>query len=226
MTLSRRDFMAAAGAGAVGALVGGGWAATDAVDPVTQVDNPLREYPNRDWEEVYHVIYAYDKVDWTVCHPNCTQSCALNFYMKNGVPIRAEQVYHQEEASPGPGGPGGYENADVSQHWNPRGCMKGLTVPQGLGDRSDDVKRTAKRALAEARGEDPENIDLPDPAAPGGGPDRPEDGPAAGDPRAGGGPAEWAGPGGGSPEGGPGAPATGGRRPRGPDAGTHGGDRR
>jgi hypothetical protein len=48
-------------------------------------------------------------------------------YMKNGVPIRAEQTYHEEEGSSDPGGPGGYENAGVTRHWNPRGCMKGLT---------------------------------------------------------------------------------------------------
>ncbi|NHN42779.1 molybdopterin-dependent oxidoreductase [Halorubellus sp. JP-L1] len=125
MSLSRRDFLTAAGAGSVAALAGRAWEATDAVDPVTAVDNPLKSYPNRDWEQVYHDIYSYDEVDWTVCHPNCTQSCALNFYMKNGVPIRAEQVYHNEEPSVGPSG---YEDADVSQHWNPRGCMKGLTL--------------------------------------------------------------------------------------------------
>ncbi|WP_226021241.1 molybdopterin-containing oxidoreductase family protein [Halomicrobium salinisoli] len=128
MTLTRRDFLTAAGTGAVGAMVGGAWGATQATEPITSVDNPLRSYPNRDWEDVYREIYAYDAVDWTVCHPNCTQSCALNFYMKNGVPIRAEQVYHEEEGSPGPGSPGGYEQADVSQHWNPRGCMKGLSL--------------------------------------------------------------------------------------------------
>ncbi|MFT4957147.1 MAG: nitrate reductase alpha subunit [Halobacteriales archaeon] len=125
MSLSRRDFTKLAGAGAIGALASGGWAATNAIEPVTQVDNPLQSYPNRDWESVYHDLYSYDEVDWTVCHPNCTQSCALNFYLKNGIPIRAEQVYHNEEASVGPSG---YEDAGVSANWNPRGCMKGLTV--------------------------------------------------------------------------------------------------
>jgi len=125
MTLTRRDFIVAAGTGALGALVGGSWAASRAVEPVTSVDNPLESYPNRDWEQVYHDIYEYDEVDWTVCHPNCTQSCAQNFYLKNGVPIRAEQIYLNEQ----PGAtPSGYEHADVSQHWNPRGCMKGLTL--------------------------------------------------------------------------------------------------
>jgi HEAT repeat protein len=41
----------------------------------------------------------------------------------------------------------------------------------GLDDRSDDVRRSAKRALATARGVDPDQIDagLDDPSAPGGG---------------------------------------------------------
>jgi len=34
----------------VGALVGSAWNATEAVDTVTKVDNPLKSYPNREWE--------------------------------------------------------------------------------------------------------------------------------------------------------------------------------
>ena len=97
VTLSRRDFFAAAGARSIGALVGTAWGASQAVDPVTSVDNPIKSYPDRDWEQVYHDIYAYDEVDWTVCHPNWTQSCALNFYMKNGVPIRADWIAERED---------------------------------------------------------------------------------------------------------------------------------
>ncbi|MFB6304606.1 MAG: HEAT repeat domain-containing protein [Haloferacaceae archaeon] len=62
---------------------------------------------------------------------------------------------------------------------------------QGLRDRSDDVRRTAKRALATARGVDPDALDVAvdappaaAPPAPGTGPDAPADrdveGPAAG----------------------------------------------
>lgn len=47
MSPSCCDFLTAASAGAVGALVGGSWAATDSVDPVTAVDNPLTSYPTR-----------------------------------------------------------------------------------------------------------------------------------------------------------------------------------
>lgn len=51
---------------------------------------------------------------------------------------------------------------------------------QGLEDRSDDVQRAAKRALATARGEDPERVDLDDPPAPGGGPTTPQEAPQGG----------------------------------------------
>lgn len=47
---------------------------------------------------------------------------------------------------------------------------------QGITDRSEDVVRAAKRALATARGEDPEDVEVPS-TAPGGGPDRPEETP-------------------------------------------------
>lgn len=71
------------------------------VDPVPSVDKPLKSHPNRDWVQVSRDSYAYDRGDWTVCHPNPTQSCALTVYVQNGVPIRAEQRYHEEEGSPG-----------------------------------------------------------------------------------------------------------------------------
>lgn len=51
---------------------------------------------------------------------------------------------------------------------------------QGLPDRSDAVQRAAKRALASAQGRDPEEIDLPDQPAPGGGPDHPSETPGSG----------------------------------------------
>lgn len=49
---------------------------------------------------------------------------------------------------------------------------------QGVEDRSDDVRRAAERALAVARGEDPDAVDHNQPPAPGGGPQRPTDSPA------------------------------------------------
>lgn len=43
----------------------------------------------------------------------------------------------------------------------------------GIGDASDDVRRTAKQALARARGVDPDQLDIEDPPAPGSGPNTP-----------------------------------------------------
>ena len=73
---------------------------------------------------------------------------------------------------------------------------------QGLGDRSDDVRRTAKRALARARGVDPDALDVEETALPGGG--RGSHG-ARTDPPAGGGPGGGGPGGGGARGGGPGS---------------------
>jgi len=48
---------------------------------------------------------------------------------------------------------------------------------QGVEDRSNDVQRAAKRALAAARGEDPDAVDVGDAPAPGSGPSTPDRGP-------------------------------------------------
>jgi HEAT repeat protein len=47
---------------------------------------------------------------------------------------------------------------------------------QGVDDRSNDVQRAAKRAIAVAHGRDPEtaDVDVPQPAPPGGGPEEPQ----------------------------------------------------
>lgn len=50
----------------------------------------------------------------------------------------------------------------------------------GIQDASDDVRRTAKRALARARGIDPEALEIEDVSPPGCGPDNPTDRPPAG----------------------------------------------
>lgn len=51
---------------------------------------------------------------------------------------------------------------------------------QGVEDRSNDVQRAAKRALAAARGDDPDDVDLGDAPAPGSGPSTPDRGPPGG----------------------------------------------
>ncbi|UPW01403.1 HEAT repeat domain-containing protein [Halorussus gelatinilyticus] len=85
----------------------------------------------------------------------------------------------------------------------------------GITDRSDDVKRTAKRALASARGVDPDQLDVEiDDGPPGGGPQTPGETP--------GGPGPGGGPGGG-PNSGPGSGPNGGTGRPGPGSGPEGG---
>ncbi|MEZ6078983.1 MAG: twin-arginine translocation signal domain-containing protein [Pirellulaceae bacterium] len=57
MSISRRNFLrsCAGGGGALLAVGAQPWA----FDPL-QVENPLGEYPNRDWEKVYLDQYQYD----------------------------------------------------------------------------------------------------------------------------------------------------------------------
>ena len=68
--------------------------------------------------------------------------------------------------------PNAFVRAKAAEGLGELGTDRAIEVleTQGLEDRSDDVQRTARHALAEARGENPSDIDLPDPAAPGGGP--------------------------------------------------------
>ncbi|WP_135853598.1 HEAT repeat domain-containing protein [Halorussus salinus] len=94
----------------------------------------------------------------------------------------------------------------------------------GITDRSDDVKRTAKRALAAARGVDPDQLDVEiDDGPPGGGPQAPGETPGGPGPSSGPGSGPNSGPGGGPNRGpgdrpgGPGGPSDGpGKRPPAP----------
>jgi HEAT repeat protein len=80
---------------------------------------------------------------------------------------------------------------------------------QGVPDRSDDVTRAARRALAVARGEDPEEV-TEDPPSPGTGPARPDD--SSGYGPGGSQPADRGGPSTGPPPGAPSDPKRGDRR--------------
>lgn len=82
---------------------------------------------------------------------------------------------------------------------------------QGLPDRSDDVQRAARQALAAARGVEPDQLDVDAPEAPGTGPDRPgprqreamNEGQGRPAPQSGAGRSGGAGPAGRGPQGGP-----------------------
>ncbi|MDW8363940.1 MAG: molybdopterin-dependent oxidoreductase [Myxococcales bacterium] len=123
--IGRRDlarWLAGAGFGTL--LVGArrAWA-------IDRIDNPLREYPRRDWERVYRDLYATDSHFHFLCAPNDTHNCLLRAEVKNGVVVRVMPSYGYGRASDL------YGNR-ASGRWDPRACQKGLAMSRRIyGDR-------------------------------------------------------------------------------------------
>lgn len=93
------------------------------------IENPLSQYPNRDWEKAYRNIFQHDSTFVFLCAPNDTHNCLLKAYVKNGVITRIGPSY-------------GYGKAEdlygnkASHRWDPRICQKGLALVRRIyGDR-------------------------------------------------------------------------------------------
>ncbi|WP_254546342.1 molybdopterin-dependent oxidoreductase [Halomarina pelagica] len=109
---SRRGFLKGLG---VAAAVGAGAASGDllSMDGLEIVEDPIGNYPYRDWEDLYRERWDWDSVARSTHSVNCTGSCSWNVYVKNG------QVWREEQA-------GDYPRFDESlPDPNPRGCQKG-----------------------------------------------------------------------------------------------------
>ena len=79
---------------------------------IQAIDNPLKDYPYRSWEDLYRKEWTWDSVGFTTHSNGCVGGCAWKVYVKNGVPMRDEQVSEYPQL---PGIP----------DMNPRGCQKG-----------------------------------------------------------------------------------------------------
>ena len=123
MNVSRRQFLAAGGAGLIA------WGARGlslaALAPIIEVGNPLESYPSRGWEKVYRDQYRYDGSFTWVCSPNCTHECRLRAFTRNGVVLRAEQNYDQHRITD-------LYGLKATHHWNPRGCPNGYTFQRRM----------------------------------------------------------------------------------------------
>ncbi len=132
--LTRREFMGRAawvGAGAVAAtagafavkdlLWGDGGAHLRGLQAVVRVENPLKDYPDRDWEKIYRDLYEPDSSFVFLCAPNDTHNCLLRAYVKNGTIIRIGPTYGYGKATDI------YGNR-MSARWDPRLCQKGLAL--------------------------------------------------------------------------------------------------
>ncbi|MBW7874609.1 MAG: molybdopterin-dependent oxidoreductase [Candidatus Cloacimonetes bacterium] len=96
--------------------------------PMT-IDNPLAQYPDREWESVYRNIFKPDSHFHFLCAPNDTHNCLLKTYMKNGVVLRIGPSFGYGKAQDL------YGNR-ASHRWDPRICQKGLALGRRVyGDR-------------------------------------------------------------------------------------------
>jgi nitrate reductase alpha subunit len=91
-----------------------------ALEPVTEVDNPLVHYPSREWEQLYRDQYRYDRSFSWVCSPNDTHACRVLAYVRNGIVVRLGSEYNYETYADL------YGNK-ATANWNPRQCAKGFT---------------------------------------------------------------------------------------------------
>ena len=123
--ISRRGFLKVAGGTAVGvASLGQAGMALRRLSAVS-IANPLEDYPDRDWEQVYRDQYRYDSSFPYVCSPNDTHACRMRAFVRNGVVLRIEQNYDAGRIKDALGN-------STTAHWNPRGCPKGMTMQRRI----------------------------------------------------------------------------------------------
>ena len=111
---ARRDFLKGVGAAAaVGATGLGSAQDLTEMNTLDVVDDPIGNYPYRDWEDLYREEWDWDGKARSTHSVNCTGSCSWQVYTRNG------QVWREEQA-------GDYPRFDESlPDPNPRGCQKG-----------------------------------------------------------------------------------------------------
>jgi complex iron-sulfur molybdoenzyme family reductase subunit alpha len=133
-SVSRRGFLEGLG---IASVLGLGTAtATDddlfGMDGLQPVDDPIGNYPYREWEDLYREEWDWDSVARSTHSVNCTGSCSWNVYVKNG------QVWREEQA-------GDYPRFDESvPDPNPRGCQKGACYTDYV-NADERIKHPLKR---------------------------------------------------------------------------------
>jgi dimethylsulfide dehydrogenase subunit alpha/complex iron-sulfur molybdoenzyme family reductase subunit alpha len=125
---SRRRFLQLSGAALASAAVPSSvWA----FSKIVPVEDPLKSYPYRGWEDLYRKEWTWDSVGFTTHAIGCVAGCAWKVYVKNGMPMRDEQVSEYPQL---PGVP----------DMNPRGCQKGA-VYCSWSKQPDHLKWPLKR---------------------------------------------------------------------------------
>ena len=118
--IGRRSFLKLSATAGLAVMANNAFAASPFLKPYV-VDNPLKSYPNRDWEKVYRDMFHVDSEFIFLCAPNDTHNCLLKAHVKNDVVIRISPSY----------GYGDAEDMDgnrSSHRWEPRICNKGMVM--------------------------------------------------------------------------------------------------
>jgi dimethylsulfide dehydrogenase subunit alpha/complex iron-sulfur molybdoenzyme family reductase subunit alpha len=126
--IGRRKFLQMSGAAIATLAVPPSVMAFSKIQPV---DDPLKSYPYRGWEDLYRKEWTWDSVGFTTHAIGCVAGCAWKVYVKNGMPMRDEQVSEYPQL---PGIP----------DMNPRGCQKGA-VYCSWSKQPDHLKWPLKR---------------------------------------------------------------------------------
>ncbi|WP_152042447.1 nitrate reductase subunit alpha [Salinigranum salinum] len=120
VSTARRDFLKGIGVASLLGATGTGLGATGdeldeffQLDGIEVVDDPIGDYPYRDWEDLYREQWDWDSTARSTHSVNCTGSCSWEVYVRNG------QVWREDQAAD-------YPVFDESlPNPNPRGCQKG-----------------------------------------------------------------------------------------------------
>jgi nitrate reductase alpha subunit len=128
--VSRRDFLKIASAASLAALfsrldLSEEVLAFRFIEPIAPGINPLEQYPNRGWEDVYREIYNPDHSFIFTCAPNCTFVCLLRASAKGGYVIYIDPSYGYGKASDI------YGNR-ASPRWDPMTCATGDALPRRI----------------------------------------------------------------------------------------------
>ena len=138
--IGRRSFLKLSATAGLAVMANNAFAASPFLKPYV-VDNPLKSYPNRDWEKVYRDMFHVDSEFIFLCAPNDTHNCLLKAHVKNDVVIRISPSY----------GYGDAEDMDgnrSSHRWEPRICNKGMV----MASRIKNICNVEKSLLSNCHG--------------------------------------------------------------------------
>jgi dimethylsulfide dehydrogenase subunit alpha/complex iron-sulfur molybdoenzyme family reductase subunit alpha len=106
---------------------------------IIAVDDPLRSYPDRTWEDFYRKEFSTTRGDaqgYAFHCSNCQGNCAFRVFAKDGMVTREEQLAQYPQI-----------NLDIPDP-NPRGCNKGTIHSQAMYEKDRllfPLKRAGKR---------------------------------------------------------------------------------